>query len=187
ALRALLHEAQPDADAAVRAVLRPRVETALDEVGLQPRNLPERVARDKLVAELGDGALERGFLGVGHVRDALSRNQLKLDDLRARELVPGDALLGMNRRLGRSLAGVYRPAEVYLRFLHRLSTLFFGNPVGRFLTLYAILPFLGAYVLLEGLSHVVGPILRRGFHVHVHIFSWPACIGLAVLFFGLLH
>src|SRR5262249_17497710 len=63
-----------------------------------------------------------------------------------------------------------------------LSSLFFGTEVGRFLTRFAILPFLAAYVLLEGIAHLV-----HVFGVHVHIFSWERCAVLAAYFFGLLH
>jgi sulfate/thiosulfate-binding protein len=187
-LRELLVDAQHDADDAVRAVIQPRVEATLDEVGLVPKNLPERVARDKLVEELGDGVLERGFLGAGHVRDALAASQLKLADLSGiGELVRGDALLGADRRLARSLAGVYRRAEIYLRFLQKLSSLFFGTPVGRFVTRYAILPFLFAYVPLAGVAHIVGPLTHWLTGAELELFSWPLCAGLAGVAFAILH
>jgi hypothetical protein len=187
-LRALLHDAIEHADAAVRAELQPRVAAVLDEVRLVPANLPETVARAKLVAELGDGVLERGFLGLGHVRDALSRNQLKLDDLSGPgELVRGDALLGIDRRLTRPLAGVYRRAEVYLRGLQKLSSVFFGTRPGRLVTMYAILPFLAASMLLKGLAEIVGIVAHLAFRAEVEIFSWPLCFGLTALAFGLIH
>ena len=50
-------------------------------VGLAPQNLPERVARKKLIEELLDQMGERGFLTMGDLRDAISRNNLKLPDL----------------------------------------------------------------------------------------------------------
>ena len=67
--------------ARLRQRLRPQITAALDEVGLTPQNLPERVARKKLVEELLDQIGERGFLTMGDLRDAISRNNLKLPDL----------------------------------------------------------------------------------------------------------
>src|SRR5206468_41920 len=61
----------------LRAYFGPRIIAALDAVGLTPANLPERIARDKLVAELLDRLVEHSLLTFGDVRDAISRNQLK--------------------------------------------------------------------------------------------------------------
>src|SRR5262245_64003725 len=62
--------------------------------------LPERVARKKLVAELLDRGMKLGFLNLGHLRDAVSRNGLKLRDLGGvGELVRGDPLLRADARL----------------------------------------------------------------------------------------
>ena len=44
------------------------------------------------------------------------------------------------------LDGVYRRGEIYLRWLQRLSSAAFGTSVGRFLTLFLVLPF-GVIVL----------------------------------------
>ncbi len=41
---------------------KPAIETALDKVKLLPQNLPERVARRKLIEEILDRIVERGFL-----------------------------------------------------------------------------------------------------------------------------
>ena len=80
-LARLIHEAQQRVEARLRRQLRPQIAAALDEVGLTPRNLPENVARKKLVEELLDQIGERGFLTMGDLRDAISRNNLKLPDL----------------------------------------------------------------------------------------------------------
>ncbi|MEO7331941.1 MAG: hypothetical protein ABI193_25415, partial [Minicystis sp.] len=91
-LTRLLDRAAQRADENVRAELRHRVIAVLDEVGLRPASPPERVARDKLVEELLDQAVIRGFFTMGNVRDALSKNHLKVDDLAsAAELWEGDA------------------------------------------------------------------------------------------------
>ncbi|GMV44535.1 MAG: hypothetical protein AMXMBFR64_62510 [Myxococcales bacterium] len=147
-------------EAGIREELRPRLLAALDEVGLVPRNLPERVAQAKMLDELLDRLIARGFLHLGDVRDAISRNQLKLRDLSgAREAWTGDAMLRLNRRLEDELDGVYRGAEIYLRGMQRLSSLAFGTPAGRTVTLFGLLPFGGAFVILEGLQHMIGPAL----------------------------
>src|SRR5439155_7133050 len=95
--------------------LGPVVRRVLDDAGFRPANLPERLARDKFVAELLDHVCERGFLRFGDLRDAVARNQLKMPDLAGPgELVRGDSLLRADARLGEELDGVYRRGEVYL-------------------------------------------------------------------------
>ena len=159
-LRKLLDRAAERADENVRAELRPRVVAVLDEVGLRPSSAPERVARDKLVEELLDQAVRHGFFSMGHVRDALSRNHLKLDDLAGGgELWKGDALLAADRAFAASLDGVYHDGEIYLRGLQKVSSVLFGTPAGRGIVLYAILPIGGAFILLEGVGHILHPVL----------------------------
>jgi hypothetical protein len=95
-------------------------------------------------------------LNMGDLRDAIARNRLKLPDLaNPGELLHGDPLIRANRRMAEVADGVYRRGEIYLRLLQRFSSVFFGTRLGRLLTLYLIVPFLGAYVVLEGLQHVV--------------------------------
>jgi hypothetical protein len=155
-LAALLTAAIHHAEKALHDELQPLVSDALTEVGLKPANFPEQVARDKLVEELLDRVVERGFLNMGDLRDALARNRLKLRDLKHPvEFVTGDPMIRANRQLAISLDGVYRRGEVYLRWLQRFSSMSFGTRVGRFLTRYVALPFGGAYLVLEGLQHVL--------------------------------
>jgi hypothetical protein len=188
ALSPRLHDAAERADRAVRRVLRPRLERALADVGLVPRNLPEEVARRKLVDELLDQAVAQGYLTLGQLRDALSRNQLKLPDLAGPlELLGRDPLLSADHHLARTLDGVYRPAEIYLRFLQKLSSVLFGTKVGRALTLYLILPLLAPYVLLQGVQHIVGPLGKLLTGEEPEIFSVPLLGALAGLFFLVLH
>ena len=137
---------------------------ALDEVGLTPANFPEKIARDKLVEELLDQVAERGFLSIGDLRDALSRNNMKLPDFGgAKDLLYGDPLLKADRRLSEILRGVYRPAEFYLRWLQQLTSLGFGTRIGRFLTLYLAVPFGGAFLI-----HKVHRSLSFG-HISAHV------------------
>jgi hypothetical protein len=183
-LEAFLGTAIDHTEGQLRLRFGPLVTAALDEVGLRPGNCAETVARDKLVEELLDRVVERGFLTMGDLRDAMARNRLKLPDLGSRvgsrhagppasglwqrlwlfltalvavpwEMLRGDSLIKANRLLAIRLDGVYRRGEIYLRWLQRLSSLAFGTRLGRWLTLYLVLPFGGAFLVLEGLNHIV--------------------------------
>src|SRR5262249_48758871 len=123
------------ADRHVRVVLRPKIDAALDAVATHPRNLPERVAQKKLVDELLGRAVAVGRLSLGNLRDAISHNDLKLPDLTRARLRSGDELLRCDVALSRSLDGVYRRGENYLRFLQKISSILFGTPLGRLLPL----------------------------------------------------
>ena len=139
----------------LRGQLRPLVADVLDEVDLKPQNPPERVARKKLIEELLDRVVDRGFLTIGDLRDAISRNELKLPDLAGpQDLVEGDPLLRADHKLASVLDGVYRRGEFYLRWMQRLSSVGFGTKTGRFLTRFAVVPFGGAYVVLAGLHEL---------------------------------
>jgi hypothetical protein len=191
-LRALLAEARRRADDNVRASLRPALGAALHDVGLRATSLPEQVARGKLIEELCDHVVARGHLGIGPLRDAISRNQLKLADLRGPgELFGGDALLLADQRLARDLEGVHRRGEIYMRGLQKLSSLLFGTRLGRVLTRTLLLPFGAAFVLLEGVGHMASPIghalrlLPR--HDHVHLLTPISFAVTAAILFGLIH
>ncbi len=187
-LAKLLRWASERASHNVRSALRPVLRGALDDVGLLPANAPERIARAKLVEEILDLAVSRGFVSIGHLRDALSRNQLKLPNLAsAGELWSGDALLRLDRKLAESLDGVYRGGEIYLRALQKVSSVSFGTDAGRLVTLYAALPLLSAYVILVGLSHVISPPAQLlGFH-EVELLHVGSFVAMTVLMLGLLH
>jgi hypothetical protein len=155
-LAELLQAAAVRAEEQLRDRFRPLIAAALDDVGLKPANLPERVAQKKLVEELLDRVVDRGFLRMGDLRDALSRNNLKLPDFAGvGDFLRGDQLLRIDRRLGTLLDGVYERGEIYLRWMQQLSSLAFGTRAGRFLTQYVAIPFGGAFVLLEFAQHVV--------------------------------
>jgi hypothetical protein len=134
----------------VRAHCQPLLQEALATVRLQPQNVPEDVARDKLVEELLDRIGTHGALTLSDLRDALARNQLKLDDLGGPgEVVLGDKLLRLNGELAGRLDNVYRPGEFYLRWMQCFSALLFGTPWGRLFTRYVLLPFGGAFIALK--------------------------------------
>jgi hypothetical protein len=164
-LTTLLARASEHAEQRVRERIRPLVLQVLDEVGLIPENTPERVARLKVVEELLDVIVEQGVANLGHLRDAISRNDIKLPDLAGpAELIHGDLLLLADRHLANRLAGLYRPGAIYLRSAQRLSSIAFGTPKGRFLTRYVALPFGGAFLILEGVWYLIGFLL--GHHSH---------------------
>jgi hypothetical protein len=188
----LLAAAHHRADDNIRAALRPVVRDALHEVGLRPQGVPEQVAAHKVVEELLDHATVRGYLGLGQLRDALSRNQLKLGDLAGGgELWRGDALLLADRQLSQALDGVHRRGEIYLRFLQKLSSLLFGTRPGRFVALYFLLPFAAAFVLLEGVGHIIGPLGHLLHllppHHHLHLLTPLSFPLTAAVIFGMIH
>ncbi|HEY2158690.1 MAG TPA: hypothetical protein VGH33_23870, partial [Isosphaeraceae bacterium] len=174
--------------AAIRDRFRPRIRQILDDVSLRPHNAPERAAARKLVEELLDLIVARGFLRIGDLRDAISRNALKLSDLSGpRELLRGDPLLRADDELARALDGVYHRGEVYLRGLQRASSLAFGTNVGRWLTRFVALPFGGAFLVLEGLQHIVGPIVRATTGAEIHLFNPATHLALGLLLLGLVN
>ncbi|MGW8257287.1 MAG: hypothetical protein ACWGMZ_07375, partial [Thermoguttaceae bacterium] len=80
-LSSLLKAAVSRVETRLRRQFRPLIANALESVGLKPQNIPEQVAKDKIVEELLDQLAERGFLSLGDLRDALSRNALKMPDI----------------------------------------------------------------------------------------------------------
>jgi hypothetical protein len=146
----LLQTALDRCEDRLRNRFRPVLNDALLNVGLQPSNPPEQAAFARMIEELLDRITEFGFLTFSDLRDTISRNQLKLPDLAdAPEFLRGDPLLRMDRRLATALDGVYRPGELYLRWLERCTAPAFGTATGRWFTLFIILPFGGAAVFLQ--------------------------------------
>jgi hypothetical protein len=188
ALARLLGAAVHQSEHHLRERFRPVIEAALAEVGMVPHNFPERAARHKVVEELLDRVVERGFFNMGDLRDTLSRNNLKLPDLAGPvEFLRGDRLLRTNRRFAVALDGVYRRGEIYLRWLQRFSSVAFGTRAGRFLTRFVILPFGGAFIALEGLQHLIDPVTEYLADTKVHLVSPASVAGLGVFALALLH
>ncbi len=151
----LMRESIERVEARLRERLRRIIAAALDEVKLIPQNLPERMARKKMVEELLDTIGERGFLSMSDLRDAISRNNFKLPDQSLPlGIFQSDQLLQADRKLAAALDGVYRRGEFYLRWMQRASSLGFGTGVGRFLTRFAVVPFGGAFVVLAFVHEV---------------------------------
>ncbi|MDB5330294.1 MAG: hypothetical protein JWP03_1445 [Phycisphaerales bacterium] len=157
----LLDHALHHIEAALHDAVRPAIADSLAVGELLPRNAVEQVAGNKLVEELIDGLVHRGFLTLGNVRDAISRNQLKLDDVPGfRAYFQGDRLLRIDRALSDSLDGVYHRGEAYLRFFQRASSIFFATHSGRFFTRTVLMPLGGAALILEGLDHTLLLLVR---------------------------
>lgn len=155
-LARLVQEALDGSERALRDRFRPILTETFQDEGLQPASPPERVAFHKMIDELLDRISEYGFLTFGDLRDAISRNQLKLPDLNEPyDFLRGDALLRLNNRLGTRLDGVYRPAEAYLRWLEWFTAIGFGTGIGRVLTRFAVIPFGGAFLLTEAVAVLV--------------------------------
>lgn len=195
-LAILLRAAAITAEQQLRERLRPPMEETLIDVGFMPQNLPERVSFRKIIEELLDAVVERGFFAMGDIRDAIARNNLKLDDVAdPLELVTGDRLLRADRRLADVLDGVYQRGAIYLRGLQRLSSCAFGTKGGRFLTLYAAIPFGGAYVILAFVDHVDEAVRHlRHWWAGASVAEAPAAhpnlaltFALGVLLLGLIH
>lgn len=184
---ALVHGLVERANNQVRTVLRPVIEDVLTEVGLTPNHLPGRVAQKKVVDELLDRAVAVGRLSLGDLRDALAHNDLKLPDLDLRALVTGDQLLRADRRLASELEGVYRRGEIYLRVLQKVSSVLSGTALGRLLSLYVLLPVVGAFFVIEGAHHMAAPVAKWLHREPPEISTRPVLATAAVIVFLLLH
>ncbi|MFM7412569.1 MAG: hypothetical protein ACKO6E_05110, partial [Planctomycetota bacterium] len=184
----LLAEAVVTTAASAREALRPRLTRALAEAGLEPTYLVEEAAREQLLDELLDAVVDRGFISFGAVRDAISRNQLKLHDLDGvAGWLQGDELLRLDGRLAATLDGVYRPAPLYLSAMQRLSAPFFGVAAGRLVTTHLLLPLGGAWIALRGLEHLVEPVTEYSLGAPWHVYTRARMLATAAAIWALLH
>ena len=162
-LTVLLHEAADLAEAQMRRRMRSVVQAAIEDVGLKAESVPDQVAFQKMVEESLDCITERGYLTMGYLRDAISRNDLKLPDVgHPKDLILGDHLLRTDDKLDIELDGVYRRGEFYLRFLQRISSVFFGTAAGRFFTQFVVIPFGGAVVIVGAIEHLIKSVTGSG-------------------------
>ena len=183
-LSRLLHAALESEERVLRERLRPVIAGVLQEVGFRPANPPEQVSFQRLIEELLDGVVKRGFANMGTLRDAVSRNWLKLEDLSGpREFLTGDKLLQADRKLSVELDGVYRRGEFYLRWLQRLSSAAFGTKFGRWLTLFVLIPFGGAYMVLSFFGHL----LEKLPVPTPHLTDWETIAGCGSFLLLLMH
>ena len=155
-LQNLLNRVSPRIETRSRNRLRNILVEVFDEVGLVPQNVPEQVARRKIVEELLDRVVERSYFSIADLRDTLSRNSLKLPDVTTlKEVALGDGLLRADRRFDMKLDGVYRRGAVYQRWPQTLSSLVFGTRPGRLLTKHLFIPFGGAYLTVVFIEHLI--------------------------------
>jgi hypothetical protein len=186
-LGGLLDDAIASAQDRLRSGLGEVLERTFAASDWNPANLPESVALQKLQAELLDRVVDRGYLSMGDLRDAVARNQLKLADLSGpAELVRGDQLLRTDDALAAALPGVYRRGEIYLRELQRFNAIGFGTRWGRAFNRYVMLPFGGAYVALKGTEHLVNEFQHLTHRPHVHLFDPFVWLLLGVFLLGLI-
>ncbi len=178
---ALLHRALSDASIVPNQPDDPTRPT-------QHPRLAERVAAEKVVAELCDKLIDRGFIAFADLRDTLAMNQLKLADLRGPgEWFKGDPLLRLDQRCADTLDSGYRKAEFYRRAFHRLSAALFGTAIGRILVRFLLLPVLGAFIAVEGFDHTVLAVVGWIFGGHPRIASIPVLIATTLFLFALIH
>jgi len=142
---------------ALRDRFQPFLEDALDDVGLQPRHPLERVSRRKLVRELIDRILADGYFSYFDVRDAISRNSLKLPDITERgEWGADDPLLRLDRHLTFKFEGIYQSGQFHAKALQNLTSALFGTHWGRLFWSYVVAPYGIALLLVS-----IGIILAR--------------------------
>ncbi|QIK39059.1 sulfite exporter TauE/SafE family protein [Caldichromatium japonicum] len=161
--------------AALAAVIRsrlerglvPRLSEALNQAGFIARDHREMVAFNKLLRELLDVIERRRHFRFTDVRDLVARNPLRLPDVSLAEWLKGDRLDRFDRQAARLLPGLYRPGEIYLKGLQRLSAPLFGTPLGRLLVRHLLLPVGVAFLLLKTLDILIGilPMLEATFHL----------------------
>ena len=127
-------------------------------------------AGNRLAGKAGGGTarpiVERNFLTMGDLRDAISKNNLKLADVTTvPELMFGDCLLRADKQFDTALDGVYRRGAIYRRWPQTLSSMFFGTNFGRQLTRHLFIPIGGAFLVIEFLHHRAGD---RSWGIHIH-------------------
>ncbi|MFQ5731733.1 MAG: hypothetical protein ACE5KM_07245 [Planctomycetaceae bacterium] len=183
-LSQLLHAAVRREEKVLRDRLRPVIANVLAEVGFAASDPVETVAMRKMVEEVLDVVVKRGYANMGALRDGISRNRLKLDDLSGPgEFFSGDRLLQADRKLAVDLDGVYRRADFYLRWLQRFSSIAFGTKAGRMVTLFALIPFGGAFMILSFFGHLLEKFVDDG----PPLATWRTIGALGVFLMGLMH
>jgi len=188
--RQLLQIAADAAGRAVREKFEPPLDAELHANGFEPTSAVERVAVDKIIAELLDAVVAQGRFSLGDLRDAVARNDFKLPDVQNfGDFRRGDALLRANRALARAFDGVYRGGEFYSRWLLQFTSLAYGTRAGRFITRHFGLPIGGAILVVEGLQHTLFVLVKHAMHAPEEIhFANPGSISVAaIVIYAWLH
>ncbi len=187
-LKKVVESCIEDQESKLRQQLKPVLTEALQGGGLVPQNRPEQIGLAKIVAGLSDHIVDRGRCTFSQLRDTLSGNQLKLNDLISpMEFIKGDALLKTDRQLAFAVDGLYRPGEFYLRWFQSLSSLAFGTKSGRFLTRYLAIPFGSAFCILEFALHFLNPLLKHLPPDALKFAFWWSVLGLGLYLMGLIY
>jgi hypothetical protein len=149
------------------AQLRPHLRASLEEAGFNPTNHREQVAAHKMREELLDVIQRRRHLKFTDVRDIVARNVLRLPDPTLEEIRHGDRLAHFDRIAAKTLPGVYKPGEFYVKGLQQLGAPLFGTPRGRLILRHLVLPTGLAYLGLKTLDILAGLIAPEGGSVHL--------------------
>jgi hypothetical protein len=147
--------------------LRPHLRASLEEAGFNPANHREQVAAHKMREELLDVIQRRRHLKFTDVRDIVARNILRLPDPTLEEIRHGDRLAHFDRIAAKTLPGVYKPGEFYVKGLQQLGAPLFGTPRGRLILRHLILPAGLAFLGLKTLDILFGLIAPEELSVHL--------------------
>ena len=188
-LARLIQSALHESEERLRERFRPILIDAFHDVGLASASPPEQVALQKMIEEILDRIMDNGFFTFTDLRDTISSNQLKLPDLPdPQSFWRGDPLLRLDRRLATPMEGVYQPGEFYLRWMESCSSLFFGTAVGRFFTRNVLIPFGGAFLLIQGMLFLWNHYrLSQAVEVPVWTFLPVGCFLLSLLHFEMMR
>lgn len=169
----------------LRNEIRPIIENNLQLVGLKGEGAFGEIARRRLVEEFLDLIIEQGYLNYSELRDMISRNHLKLEDVRdASSFFKGDALLTLDENLSIQLDGIYRRSDFYLRWLEKSTALNFGTATGRTLTKFLTLPFGGSFLLIESADLINDKISGERIPDLTRTFAF---ITLGIFLFGIIN
>lgn len=184
-LEILLQSVWKQNEKLLRDEIRPIIENNLKAVGLKGEGAFGEIARRRLVEEFLDRIIEQGYLNYSELRDMISRNHLKLEDVRdAASFFKGDALLSLDENLSSQLDGIYRRSDFYLRWLEKFTALNFGTATGRTLTKFLTLPFGGSFLLVESAELIIDKIFGDRISDLTRILAF---ITLGVFFFGIIN
>ena len=201
-LAELLEQAIRQSDHDARDAFLKPIQEEFRTAGIIPRNLPELTALRVIADELVDLVHEKGYIRFSDVRDAIARNALKLPDLESTvQLLTGDQLLQLDRGLSKRLRGVYKPGEIYMRFIQRGTSIAFGTVLGRVISKYLLFPFGGAFLIVEFARYLYHEGISLYGYVNgitIHLGKEPVSeggrliiiaftIGVGILLLGLLH
>ncbi|WP_372367871.1 hypothetical protein [Candidatus Uabimicrobium sp. HlEnr_7] len=144
----ITHKALEKTKQKVSEQIGPIVLSAMAEQNFHQKTLEEKVAFEKVYQGYLDVMTNEGYSYFAKLRDLVSRNRVTLENLETKQIFTGDQLIKLDRLLGKKLRGVHRPAEIYVRFLQIISSIFFGTPTGRFICKFFFFPFGGAVILM---------------------------------------